>query len=186
VQCQNNLKQMGLALHSYHDVNLKLPPAVDSTTRERPPNGYYAYWSWMARIMPFYEQDNLYKQADAWARSGTVAETLVALGRLLEHARRAAQPSLRHPGEDLAMSRRLAFHPRRPHGLRRASCARSPSQPTSASPASAPAMAWACSAPNRTTRLTDIADGTSNTLMVGERPPSRDLWYGWWFAGGWL
>src|SRR5262249_48050655 len=27
-------------------------------------------------------------------------------------------------------------------------------------------------------------DGTSNTLMVGERPPSSDFWFGWWFAGG--
>jgi prepilin-type processing-associated H-X9-DG protein len=29
-------------------------------------------------------------------------------------------------------------------------------------------------------------DGTSNTAMVGERPPSTDLDFGWWFAGaGW-
>jgi prepilin-type processing-associated H-X9-DG protein len=34
--------------------------------------------------------------------------------------------------------------------------------------------------------ITDIQDGTSNTLMVGERPPSSDLILGWWFAGaGW-
>ncbi len=35
-------------------------------------------------------------------------------------------------------------------------------------------------------RLLDVTDGLSNTLMAGERPPSLDLEYGWWFAGaGW-
>jgi hypothetical protein len=32
-------------------------------------------------------------------------------------------------------------------------------------------------------RLTDVADGSSNTLLAGERPPSFDLYYGWWYAG---
>ena len=36
---------------------------------------------------------------------------------------------------------------------------------------------------NRGVKITDVMDGSSNTLMVGERPPSKDLVYGWWFAG---
>jgi prepilin-type N-terminal cleavage/methylation domain-containing protein len=61
IKCANNLKQMGLALHNYHDVKGKFPQGV---AYEYP----YYYWSWMAQMMPFYEQDNLYKQADTWAR----------------------------------------------------------------------------------------------------------------------
>jgi len=32
-------------------------------------------------------------------------------------------------------------------------------------------------------RLVDILDGTSNTIFVGERPPSALEDYGWWYAG---
>lgn len=31
--------------------------------------------------------------------------------------------------------------------------------------------------------LARIKDGLSNTFLVGERPPSNDFWYGWWYVG---
>ena len=36
---------------------------------------------------------------------------------------------------------------------------------------------------NSRVRTVTVIDGLSNTLLVGERPPSADLVYGWWFAG---
>lgn len=36
---------------------------------------------------------------------------------------------------------------------------------------------------NSKTRSAEIKDGLSNTLLIGERPPSPDYWYGWWYAG---
>jgi prepilin-type processing-associated H-X9-DG protein len=38
-------------------------------------------------------------------------------------------------------------------------------------------------APNHPASFGDITDGTSTTIMVGEKPPTLDLVYGWWYAG---
>ena len=65
-QCVNNLKQLALACHNYHDTNKKFPPGVAYV----PPQNYpFYYWSWMAMMMPFYEQAPLYNTAYAWANT---------------------------------------------------------------------------------------------------------------------
>ena len=59
IKCANNVKQIGLALHGYHDANNALPP-----------NGIFTWngaamvqtspWSASSRILPFIEQENLF------------------------------------------------------------------------------------------------------------------------------
>ena len=64
IQCSNNLKQIGLALHSYHDAHGGFPSAHDTHFHPR------YYWSWLAKILPYIEQGNLQRQAAAWRDSG--------------------------------------------------------------------------------------------------------------------
>jgi prepilin-type N-terminal cleavage/methylation domain-containing protein len=63
LSCQNNLKQIGLALHNYMDTNNGLPP-----------NGLFAFngaavvqtspWSALSRLLPYIEQENLFRNID--------------------------------------------------------------------------------------------------------------------------
>jgi prepilin-type N-terminal cleavage/methylation domain-containing protein/prepilin-type processing-associated H-X9-DG protein len=59
-KCANNLKQIGLALHNHALVYGPFPPAY----RNKPPTAfdYIPGWGWAAIILPFVEQDGLYNQ----------------------------------------------------------------------------------------------------------------------------
>src|SRR5262249_50461753 len=58
-QCQNNLKQIGLAIHTYATDKGTLPPlwktATTSTTLGNAPG-----WAWGSYILPYIEQTNMY------------------------------------------------------------------------------------------------------------------------------
>src|SRR5205823_7120480 len=60
MQCTNNLKQMGIACHSYHDTfgGLPLGWLTNKTTAPAPSPG----WAWSLLILPFMEQGTLYDQ----------------------------------------------------------------------------------------------------------------------------
>jgi prepilin-type N-terminal cleavage/methylation domain-containing protein/prepilin-type processing-associated H-X9-DG protein len=55
MSCQNNLKQLGLALHNYHDANSCFPPG-------RVKIGTVDYHGWIAYTLPYLEQNNLARQ----------------------------------------------------------------------------------------------------------------------------
>ena len=57
-QCKNNLKQIGLAIHQYHDRYNSLPPVVTVDAEGRPLH------SWRTLILPFLDQKELYGQID--------------------------------------------------------------------------------------------------------------------------
>jgi prepilin-type N-terminal cleavage/methylation domain-containing protein/prepilin-type processing-associated H-X9-DG protein len=59
VKCQNNLKQLGLALHNYHDANGEFPAAREEIFN---PNGGVYVHSWTPRVLPYIEQENLYRK----------------------------------------------------------------------------------------------------------------------------
>src|SRR5690242_21827519 len=62
-KCLNNLKQIGLALHNYHDANGAFP--VGHEIRNRPDAGHDNYYAnWAILILPYVEQDALSRQYD--------------------------------------------------------------------------------------------------------------------------
>jgi prepilin-type processing-associated H-X9-DG protein len=55
-QCTNNLKQIGLAMHNYHEANARLPTAAITDKNGRP------LLSWRVAILPYLESRDLYAQ----------------------------------------------------------------------------------------------------------------------------
>jgi prepilin-type N-terminal cleavage/methylation domain-containing protein/prepilin-type processing-associated H-X9-DG protein len=210
--CLNNMKQIGLALHNYHDTFKRFPPSLDSALYPAataavvgaPRTGWTTYWSWLAYILPFIEQDNLWNKALTWAQTGGGTVAAVGYwwpwGSFWQGANGIpANPALGTPIKTYIC-------PSEPRNLTLEYIV----QAAGANPDTiayteylgvdgiqgqdANGSTWAVGDKSgilvnsgfdqaRKIRIASITDGASNTLMVGERPPTLDLFGGWWFAG---
>src|ERR1700735_893429 len=73
-QCTNNLKQIGLALHNYHDARKCFPAGyIDRNTNavSTPDNDLGPGWGWGAALLPFIEENNVYSQINFSQSVGT-------------------------------------------------------------------------------------------------------------------
>ena len=161
-QCKNNLKQLGLALHNYHDTHGRFPPTqimvhYTAANNQSPvPRNH----TWMSLILPFLEQTALYSSINFSAPMydpGTATFQTIASGETIVSRNLPMLQCPSDPGFGGGVSS---------HGLsatnyagnmgwdwhyRGADIYQGPFQNGSAG-----------------TRLTDMKDGTSNTIAVAE------------------
>jgi type II secretory pathway pseudopilin PulG len=67
MSCTNNVKQLGLAAHNFHDTYRKFPPGASLGKNCNPSGGGgkgYNSWSWLAHLLPYHEQGNVYPKLD--------------------------------------------------------------------------------------------------------------------------
>jgi len=169
MSCSNNLYQLGLALHNYHDANTMFPPG-------QPQGYYYSYWSsdptvrdrdrscWIGFLLSYLEQTALAAQYQDYLRTlpnytcyAPFANTVV--------------PTLLCPAD--SNSPKIANVPGNAQGVHSnyVTCHGSGyATPGGSNGTNLDGIFYGRSK----TRLTDISDGTSNTLMASELLQSPD------------
>ncbi|MDB5312524.1 MAG: putative major pilin subunit [Gemmataceae bacterium] len=153
--CQNNLKQQVIGMHNYHSAIGCLPPAF------RNPNNFNAGWGWAAILLPYVEQNALSQQmsVDSTDFGGNVSTCYPAnVPGQLSTTKLKIFRCPADTGPDLNQSRNG-------HAMSNYRAVAGPyTNPYIYVNQDFGGVMWQ----NSKIRLTDITDGTSNTLAVGE------------------
>jgi prepilin-type N-terminal cleavage/methylation domain-containing protein/prepilin-type processing-associated H-X9-DG protein len=218
-RCANNLHQIAIALHGYHDLHGHFPSGWNNWLTESRHD--YKFWrlSWMAMILPQIEQEPLWQQTaeaenvgslpapsntQAYPYNWSYPWDVSSDGTQRYEALATAIPTYSCPADSRTLDVHFVLSQGRSVAL------------TSYLGVSGESIAsWSVNAPtsfstvvrrgpgvltgsnkydfvedfpnaivsSEGTRMSDITDGSSNTIMVGERPPASSYDFGWWFAG---
>ncbi|MBX9584334.1 MAG: DUF1559 domain-containing protein [Gemmataceae bacterium] len=160
--CQNQLRQLALAAQHYHDARGAFPPGVSYKGGASP----QPHMTWMTRLLPYLEQEPLWRQAEAAFAADKFFEGpphLPILGRKVGLFVCPADPLAQEPYDfgpfAVGHTNYLGVSGLDLHS-------------------------WdGVLHTDSEVAARAITDGTSNTLMIGERPVNDRHNFGWWYAG---
>jgi prepilin-type N-terminal cleavage/methylation domain-containing protein/prepilin-type processing-associated H-X9-DG protein len=160
-KCSNNLKQLGIALHMYHDQYGMFPQAYSSTElfndpgQTFPPNQYKP--SWAVCLLPFIEQDAAHKLG-----FDSYSVQVIKLYLCSSDPRLSGKYAGSAFGGGHGVTSYLAVNGNE-------------FTPGNKTKGNEGVIYF-----DSKTRMAEITDGTSNTVLLGERPPTWDHYWGWW------
>ena len=176
MSCQNNLHQIGLALHNYEGANGRYPVGYLSTAgigfRDSQTGDWGPGWSWLVYLMPFMEQDNLYRSLNldlpCWHPDNAAAVKTVVPNLLC--------PSATNPGPTVGVTDidknlwqgAVFARSNYVHNIGWNDIWSSPATTNYEDPG------LGCNGVmyrNSRVRQADVTDGLSNTVFAGERTP---------------
>jgi prepilin-type N-terminal cleavage/methylation domain-containing protein/prepilin-type processing-associated H-X9-DG protein len=186
MQCANNLKQIALALHNYHDTFLQAYKPLATPDPTAPAGtGTYGAGAFVL-ILPFMEQDNLYRQIDPTRAAlapvnmppGNPAYSTPIRTYLCPSA--PGDPTIDYSAELANSFNNFGIAVSYPPGV---IFGRTDYAPDAGMEADIPGInitagrSIITQPPDRPVRIADILDGTSNTIMIVE-DAGRPGWYG--------
>jgi prepilin-type processing-associated H-X9-DG protein len=212
IQCANHLKQLDLACHSHHDAAQGLPAGRVNKSSNPTDQAYYGPWdgegyvSFLVALFPYVEQDALYRlyrqgfdsgqELSRWPEGGRGAVQAQPITKVLRC------PADALPGDGVYQYYAPGENASWPQGLYYGLTSYGANWGTQLFPGAPssgiPLVKDGAFHFNTRTRLTDFADGTSQTILLGERshheprmrllhptsPPNQNLAYrGRWAEG---
>ncbi|MBY0512823.1 MAG: DUF1559 domain-containing protein [Gemmataceae bacterium] len=166
-ECQNHVRQLGLALHLYHDARNSFPPGHRRVAVFR--NEQFALSGWTLSVLPYLEQQALHDKVVAayridWLPFNDPPHT--AFSTVVPVLTCPSDPRVHIPQVSHRTQKLAAF-----------------TSYLGVAGSDAVSSRDGLLFQSSTTRLADATDGTSTTLLLGERPPGYDFQFGWWYAG---
>lgn len=197
LSCSNNMRQIGLATHSFHDTQQRLPPGQVGPFIQQPFQPYYGWgpesygWSWLAQILPYIEQSATFENGRITQRtlrqSGIVQTVIPAFICPSSSELRTRTDAGNLDGFVVAVTcykgvsgANWGFS--EPEKQAVDTFWKNPSAEGSYDGMSRGDGAMFRSDVKRPLQLDHITDGTSQTFLIGEDVPEMNRWCTWAYA----